>query len=486
MQILSSTILSCILILTLSMASTQTILAQKKGSSPDDCRLDEAKRWYENGDLEKVEVIEECASNPRSMSREKRIEALQLLTESYLYRNKIGKANKSFMRLLEANPLYEVDSTNEENSWDLIYLSRTYSRRPIFSMYFSAGTNFSLIEQLENYGIDNTTDVSPGETYLKDIVLGANGAIGFELPLIYGFDLALEAKFAYRTYSFTDSLYISVNRDNPTGGNNSSLQEPGSNSNPKIGKLLYATLSLTENQLWIDLPLMLKYNVTFKNVLPYVYVGGGPNFLLYADMTNVQRTTETENTATGVNTDVVPIEQPILLTAHKEDVNGATLERPDMRTRINWSFIAGAGVKFRVGRNFLFFDLRYTRMFQNNVNRENRYANPDLLYVYGHVDNDYRMDNFAVTFGFTKSFYTPRKKREFNPVTIDNQFNKWLEKERKNIKRETDEELKRELNGTIRELEKEKPSLIEDVERGRVGAEIIKDKKKEFEKLKNQ
>jgi hypothetical protein len=483
MQIFSSIILQCILILTLSVAITEVSLAQKKGSSADDCRLDEAKRWYENGDLEKVEVIEACASDPKSMSREKRIEALQLLTESYLYRNKIGRANKSFMKLLEVNPLHEVDSLNEANSWDLIYLSRTYSRRPIFSMYFSAGTNFSLVEQLENYGVDNTTDVSPSETYLKDIVLGGNGAIGFELPLIYGFDLALEAKFGYRTYSFGDSLYLSVNQNNPTAGSNSSLQEPAPSVDPKTGKLLYSTLSFTENQLWIDLPLILKYNVTFKNVLPYIYVGGGPNFLLYADLTNMERTNEIENTGGG---EKVEFAKPIVLTKHKEELNGITQERPNMRTRINWSLMAGAGVKFRVGRNFLFFDIRYTRMFLNNVEGENRYSNSDLLYRYGHVDNDYRMDNFAVTFGFTKSFYTPRKKREFNPVTIDNQFNKWLEKERKNIKRETDEELKRELNGTIRELEREKPSLIEDVERGRVGAEIIKDKKKELEIIKNQ
>ena len=116
----------------------------------------------------------------------------------------------------------------------------------------------------------------------------------------------------------------------------------------------------------------------------------------------------------------------------------------------------------------------------------NRYANKELLYKYAHVDNDFRNDNFMLTVGFTKAFYTPRKKRTYNPKVLDSQFDKWLERERNNIKRETDSELRSELNSTIKDLERQKPSLIEDVERGRVGTNILQDKKAEYDKLKNQ
>ncbi len=491
MQVLSNTILKSMLILTVSFASSSLLLAQKGKSDPGDCslKLDEAKLYYNRGQLDRVTAIEECALNPKSMSREKRIEALQLLTETYLYDNKIGKANKSFMKLLEANPLHEVDSANQENSWDLVYLSRTYSRRPIFSVYFGAGANLSLMQQLQNYGVDNTGDVKPAESYFdsKNIVIGLNGCIGAEIPLIYGFDLAIEGNFSYRTYAFTDSMYISTSSNNPTASGTSG--EAPSNilngSNDRIGQpLLYSTLNFKENQFWIDLPVMLKYNVTFKNILPYVYAGGGPSFLLSANISGIER--ETSGELTGGNQVVQPPTKPILLTAHTRAIAGGEQAFPSMRTSFNWIFVAGAGVKFRLGRNFLFIDARYTRMFLNNVNRANRYSNPDLLYRYGHVDNDFRTDNFALTVGFTKAFYQPRKKREFNPVSIDNKFDRWLEKERKNIKRETDEELKGELDAMVREAEKEKPSLIEDVERGRVGTEIIRDRKKEFEKIKNK
>jgi hypothetical protein len=459
--------------------SSADTLAQKKkkGSSPDNCQLDEAKRWYEMGDLEKIEGIETCVSDPKSMSREKRIEALQLITESYLYRDKIGAADKSFRNLLSISPLYEADSTDPINSYDLIYLSRTFSRRPIFSMYFAAGANFSLVEQLENYGTDNTSGLADHEGYLREVEIGFTGAIGFEVPLIYNFELALDATFGYRTFAYGDSMYISVNPANPTDlvyGNNSEL-------NSRAGApLLYSTLIYKENQFWIDVPLILRYNLSdIKGFLPYIYVGVAGNFLLNANLGAISRTTQTENAITSGG-ESTP-EKTILITPDAE--NGT----PSLRTMANVSFVAGAGIKKRVGSDFIFFDFRYTRMFLNNVDINNRYANNELLYQYGHVDNDFRMDNFALTFGYTKAFYKPRKKHQHNPLIIGRKYNKWLEKERNYAKKETDEDLKRELNSAIKDMERQKPSLIEDVQKGKTkGDKMIGNKQKEFGDYKNK
>ena len=135
--------LCCLL---LAVAQPYNASAQKsRGTSSDNCNLDEAKRWYEEGDLERVEEIESCAKDPKSMSSEKRLEAFELITESYLYRNNIGAADKSFQEMLRIDPLYQPDMTGEsQESYDLIYLSKTYSRRPIFSMYFGAGSELQL------------------------------------------------------------------------------------------------------------------------------------------------------------------------------------------------------------------------------------------------------------------------------------------------------------------------------------------------------
>ena len=112
MKVLAHSYITCfLLVIVLMLSNSSIVLAQKnkKGSSPNDCQLDEAKKWYERGDLTKIEEIESCVSDKRSMSKEKRVEAYQLLTESYLYRDKIGAADKSFKSLLRISPLYEAD-----------------------------------------------------------------------------------------------------------------------------------------------------------------------------------------------------------------------------------------------------------------------------------------------------------------------------------------------------------------------------------------
>lgn len=468
--VISFVLLCCMFVL----LNTNDVLGQrgKKGTSSDDCQLDEAKKWYEEGELEKIESIEACAKDPRSMSTEKRLEAFQLITESYLYRDKIGAADNSFREILKIDPLYQPDTVGDSyQSYDLIFLSKTFTRRPIFSMYFGGGMNFSLIEQLQNYGVDNTSGTADNEGYLREVVFGANATVGFELPLLYNFDLTLDATFAYRTYAFGDSMYISATTANPSSLITSDLK--------KDDLLLYSTLKFKENQFWIDIPLMLRYNITkFKGILPYVYAGVAANFLLYADLTDVSRRTEPE-----------PIRAELggQSTTSNSVVITKTADRPSLRTTVNVSFVAGAGIKFRVGRNFLYADFRYTRMFLNNVDLNNRYSNPELVYYHGHVDNDFRTDNFALTVGFIKSFYVPRKKHQYNPIIIDSKYSKFLERERNYIKKETDEDLKRELNSTLKEMEQQQPSLIEDVQKGKTkGAKMLDDKKREIEDIKNK
>lgn len=457
-----------------SLLNTNDALGQrgKKGTSSDNCQLDEAKKWYEEGDLEKIESIESCAKDPKSMSTEKRLEAFQLITESYLYRDKIGAADNSFREILKIDPLYQPDTIGDfYQSYDLIYLSETFTRRPIFSMYFGGGANFSLIEQLENYGVDNTSGVADHEGYLREVVVGANATVGFVLPLLYNFDLTLDATFAYRTFAFGDSMYISASTANPTSSITSDLT--------KSDLLLYSTLQFKENQFWLDIPLTLRYNITkFKGILPYVYAGVAANVLLYADLTDVSRRTEPEK---------IRGELGGQSTTSNSIVISKTTERPSLRTTANVSFVAGAGIKFRLGRNFLYADFRYTRMFLNNVDLDNRYSNAELVYYHGHVDNDFRTDNFALTVGFIKAFYVPRKKHQYNPLIIDSKYSKFLEKERNYVKKETDEDLKRELTSTLKEFEQEQPSLIEDVQKGKTkGTKMLDTKKQEIEDIKNK
>ena len=56
-----------------------------------------------------------------------------------------------------------------------------------------------------------------------------------------------------------------------------------------------------------------------------------------------------------------------------------------------------------------------------------------------------------------------------------------------NTTEETDEDLKRELNSAIKDMERQKPSLIEDVQKGKSkGSQMLNSKQKEYSDYKNK
>lgn len=82
-----------------------------------------------------------------------------------------------------------------------------------------------------------------------------------------------------------------------------------------------------------------------------------------------------------------------------------------MRNDFNYGFILGGGLKYKVGINYIVLNIRYTRGINNLVSSEKRYSNHELLYTFGYVDNDFRMDNLAISFGIERAFYKSKKQK---------------------------------------------------------------------------
>jgi hypothetical protein len=433
-------------------------------------RLEEAKKSYQAGLLSEVkDKIEDCLSErPKVFSNEKMVEGYKLLTESFLFRNEIGEGTISYENLLRFDPLFEADTTDPDNSYDLIYLSRTYRNKPLISAYANLGTNYTHLQILQNYNTDNNN--RPAENY-KQFALGFNAALGIEIPVWRDFTFAVEGNFSMRSYLYADTMFLSSNL-----------------LNPRQAEYQYSLLQFNERQFYIDIPVMIRYEhylKKYKKIIPYAYIGAAPNFLLSASLVNIERSTSRETLGGGavVGGEIsIPIAGPGL-TAYGSD-NG--VEALSLRRNINVSGIIGIGSKFRIGSDFLIVEARYNRMLLNSVNLDNRYSNRELVYQYGYVDNDFRIDNFSLTVGFEKSFYKPRKKRKYNPVLVDKRLDQLLRREKNNAKRTTDAELKRELNSFVRDLERDKPGILEDVRRGRASSNVIRDAAREADKIKGR
>ena len=69
--------------------------------------LNEATLSYQNGNLYAIPgLLLPCINN--GFTKEEKIQALRLLTTTYLYLNKEGEADKTFVKLLKMDPNHQV------------------------------------------------------------------------------------------------------------------------------------------------------------------------------------------------------------------------------------------------------------------------------------------------------------------------------------------------------------------------------------------
>jgi Outer membrane protein beta-barrel domain len=427
--------------------------------------LDDAKNAYYAGDLQAVEdKIESSCLQASLYSRPKMVEGYRLLTESFLFRDENRRAQESFEKLLHYNPLFEVDSTDPNASYDLIHLSRTYRRSPVISIYGSIGLNYSRVNTLQQYRASNS--VTSKSDY-SQITVGWNANLGFEVPIYKNYDFLMEANFSSRSFARTDSLYI--------------VQTPTNNAADATAAFAFGSMQFKEVQHWLDVPIMGRYNYYWrKKIIPYAYVGVAPNFLIRSALRGITRRNVTDGRGGG---QVVGNEKEIIvITKHiATDENGAedkyVSTYNSLRNMFNVSLLAGVGCKFRIERNFMFFDIRYNRFLLNAVDINNRYSQKELLYKYAYVDNDFRLDNVSVSFGFVRSFYKPRKTREYDPALAALAFDKAQKKQERQAARtgqtirgtnsqETQRNVKEDAEEAKRK-EKQRKNFIDDVRAGR-------------------
>lgn len=453
-------------LLTAAAALPQTAQAQG-GKTQLECEreLDYAKNAYLEGRLGDIEgtLSPDCRFSSK-LSKENKVQAYRLLTETNLFTNRLDVATEYFEELLRYDPLFEVDSTDQVASYDLIYLSRTYRRNPVISWYGTFGGNYSRPEILQIYGAHNTT-TTPVDV-LSNITLGWNVSTGIEIPVYKTFDFLFEVNFAQRNYFLTSLPQVVGNENNPL---NTSFN--------------FAQFQFKEIQNWIDLPIMVRYNYEWKKkILPYAYVGVTPNFLLRAKLKGVLRRNELDGRGGGQvlgsdDTEIV-ITRNIVTDANGVEDNYLSTYRT-LRAPINVSLVAGVGCKFRVGSNFVFFDIRYNRFLLNAVQIENRYSQKELLYRYGYVDNDFRVDNLSLNIGFMKSFYTPRKKRQYDirlaEKLYDKKFGLGKKKGAPDEPKTTDEDARRELRDAVNDSKRDKKNYLDAVKAGRATIDDLED-----------
>jgi hypothetical protein len=361
MKNVRSFVLQCLLfVIPASLFTGGTLAAQETGSCAE--KLKSAQNSFARGQTEVIpSLLNECLRSG-GFKREEELAAFKLLIQTYLLNDKLSQADSSMLAFLKRNPEYKTSPTDHSS---FVYLYNNFNVKPVLMVSFRLGTSLPFLTFID----ENPVQGEPvGSKYSSN---AAN--LFFTFDARYKFTDRIEAGvgLGYSQMKFSNSV---VTYNNVEG-----VQY-------KVADILYK-----ESQQRIEIPFFATYELTDgSKFTPYIRAGAGFSFNL------------------SVRADAVTT----FVTGSKQSPRtGETLKRRDSRAPLNVFAQAGAGIKYKIPRGYLFAEAG-SNIGITQENRPGGTTISQLQNYYLWSDPGFRFNSVTINAGITIIFYKPTKKAE--------------------------------------------------------------------------
>jgi hypothetical protein len=330
-----------------------------------DCEqiLNQADEEFKSGRFFGIpSILKPCLES--GFTSEQKVRAYLILTQTYLILDDPIAAEDSYLRLLNADPEYVANPARDPI--DVYYLSKKFTTTPIFTPHFRIGLNTSRPRTI--YEINTSGTPLDRKEIFK---------IGFQVGA--GVDWNLDTKWSIGTeFNFASKAF---------------KREVSSYNKHDIK-------TSTEKLNGFDIPLYVKYSKDSGRIRPFAYVGYAFSFLVSANEDLIFDNYTPSNPAIGINRTTGPNEN----IKFKRNV-------------FTQSILLGVGAKYKIGKDFLFGDIRYMIGLSNYTKPDQVYYNQDGTFDasitnYQYVSDYFRLDNLAISVGYIHPIYNPRKKTD--------------------------------------------------------------------------
>ena len=325
--------------------------------------LNQAAEEFNAGHFYGIPALLKPCIEKNAFSNEQKVRAYLLLCQAYLIIDDPVAAEDSYLKLLSADP--EYIATDEKDPIDVVFLSKKFTSTPIFTPRIRAGGNTSLFRTI--YDINTNSTTGDVKHILK---AGFQFGGGVDFNINDNFSLCADVMLSYKAFKNVRPVFT------------------------------YGVLTVTEKQFWLDVPIYLKYSDNKGVIRPYGYIGFAESYLISskASMDLVISSPSQNNQAVSSGPDV-----PLTFLRH----------------RLNRSLVIGGGVRYKIGKDFVFADVRYMAGLSNlSTNPYKR--DPHITEIpkdkvtndlasLGYVDPIFRLDNLSISIGFVHPLYNPRK-----------------------------------------------------------------------------
>jgi hypothetical protein len=314
--------------------------------------LRNAQTLFDNGQVGEVAgLLSECLKS--GFNREEELAAYKLIIQTLLFQDELDKADSTMLEFLRKNPEYELSQTDHSS---FVHLYNNFNVKPVVQLVLHVGTNIPFLTFVDQHSVSG--DAESSSEYTTEAL---NLFASLEAKLAIGSKLELNIEGGYSQLSFK-------NREDFLG----------------IGIVNYS-----EVQNRVEIPVTMTYNFPdFGKFTAYARAGAGPAF-------NVSATAKDISFVRG---DEISF----------SDRKSPEISRNDSRIKMDIFGQVGGGIKLKIPRGYLNFEIRTNIGIYNQVLYGGDSATQ--LVGYNYIDDDFNMNNVNLSFGYTLIFYKPSKR----------------------------------------------------------------------------
>jgi hypothetical protein len=345
-------LLSAFLFVTI-VASWQGGYAQQT-SCAQNLRL--ARATYEQGRLHEVPTyVQSCIQNG---SDQEKVEAYKLLCLAYIYLEEPAKADEAMLNLLRTDNYFEVKPGSDPAEFIALY--RGFRNWPVYRIGAKIGVNAT------QPNVIRSVQVASGE-----------GTASSELRYTVAFQVGASADLPTNFFTRQGRKPFTIHGDllyQQKKFELTSTVDRGGFTN---------TLSATETQSWIALPICGQYIFWNKKFNPYISLGPSVDYLLNSKL----RLSRLRANTTSVEEKTIDVD----------------------RQKVNVSVVISAGTKFQMGGGFLVLEVSYVHGLTAVNKEENIFHNTASSLDYTYSDSVYKLSSVSVSAAYLFNKFNPKK-----------------------------------------------------------------------------
>ncbi len=298
-------------------------------------------------------------------SKQERIEALRLLSISYLYLDKYPSADSAYLLLLKTSPEYRANAQSDPP--DYVYLDESFRHKPVYKWAINGGLNLVFPRILYQYSVSGSTN----SIYSHNKQVGFNFGASLEKDITGKISAGIEGQFQYSKCRYNYSSISSRELDSLSVAN-------------------YGNLELIST--WINFPVYIKYKFGDHRIRRYILGGGELNLLMSANYA--------------------------AKTGGGRDISSTNYMINPHYNFLNYSGFLGFGLSYKSKSISSFaIEFKYASGLSDIVNGHQRYGTlgndryqSNIIY-YDMLDltSPQRMDKFMITIKYIHPVYKPKK-----------------------------------------------------------------------------